>query len=440
VDTATATPALTGVVFDPRFGPPGGLAPFELTGEIDGAPYRIIAPGDQADWNGVLLVYAHGYQDALDHPSEGTDRGRVDAAPGGPEGEAALVAQGFAVAGSQYKTDGWAVEDGIADTEALINYFGDNLASPQATILWGFSMGSVVAGHAAENSDSVDGVIAACFVGAGAPRAFDASLPLLLAYEAAFGFPEAWGNPGDVRDDLDFDTEVLPVVGSQLFVNPLDPSAGLKPENVGLFTFIQMVSGIPAEDFFTDWLFTDLFFSTEARAEMERRAGGAAAGNVGHVYSLTAEDRAALASVGLDDAAVDGLLAAMNSQTYTPDPAARAFLENNYDYTGALDKPVLTLHTTVDGLVPVESESAYAETVNAAGASDWLVQTYTDTYPPGTSSGHCTFTPEQLGASVEAMLGWIFTGTAPGPDAFPEAIGFVPDFEPDSWPQPPAAG
>ena len=52
-------------------------------------------------------------------------------------------------------------------------------------------------------------------------------------------------------------------------------------------------------------------------------------------------------------------------------------------HAGALTKPVLTLHTTIDGLVLAEHESAYAETVNAAGASDWLVQTYTDTYPPG---------------------------------------------------------
>ena len=173
-------------------------------------------------------------------------------------------------------------------------------------------MGSVVAANLAENSDLYDGVIPACFVGAGAPRAFDSGIGLTVAYDAVFGFPEAWGTPGDVRDDLDFDTEVLPVLGSQVFANPLDPTAGLNLANAGLFTFIQMVSGLPAEDFFSDWLFTDMYFSTEARAEMERRAGGAAAGNVGHVYSLGADDRAVLAGLGLDAATVDGLLATMN--------------------------------------------------------------------------------------------------------------------------------
>ena len=76
-------------------------------------------------------------------------------------------------------------------------------------------------------------------------------------------------------------------------------------------------------------------------------------------------------------------------------------------------------------------------TVDAAGQSDWLVQTYTDTYPAGRASGHCTFTPEQLGAAIGGMEFWLATGTAPGPEMFPEAVGFVPDFQPDPWPQPP---
>jgi len=35
------------------------------------------------------------------------------------------------------------------------------------------------------------------------------------------------------------------------------------------------------------------------------------------------------------------------------------------------------------------------------------------------------------------MDGWLETGVAPGPEAFPEALGFVHGFEPGPWPQPP---
>ena len=55
--------------------PPASPPPVVLTGEIDGAPYRIVLPGSMDLWNGGLITYAHGFVDALDHPSEGTDRG-----------------------------------------------------------------------------------------------------------------------------------------------------------------------------------------------------------------------------------------------------------------------------------------------------------------------------------------------------------------------------
>ena len=33
--------------------------PLDVTGEIDGAPFRITVPGT---WNGKLIVFAHGYR------------------------------------------------------------------------------------------------------------------------------------------------------------------------------------------------------------------------------------------------------------------------------------------------------------------------------------------------------------------------------------------
>jgi hypothetical protein len=40
------------------------VGPLDLSGEINGAPYRIVVP---SNWNGTLLVYAHGYHDKADH-------------------------------------------------------------------------------------------------------------------------------------------------------------------------------------------------------------------------------------------------------------------------------------------------------------------------------------------------------------------------------------
>ena len=47
------------------------VGPIDTSGEIDGAPYRIVVP---AAWNGTLLVYAHGYRDKADHPGQVANR------------------------------------------------------------------------------------------------------------------------------------------------------------------------------------------------------------------------------------------------------------------------------------------------------------------------------------------------------------------------------
>src|SRR5262249_41539435 len=139
-----------------------------------------------------------------------------------PALDAALLAQGYALAGSSYSDNGWAVKEGIRDTLLLTGLFNLRFGHPHRTLLWGFSMGSVITLALAEHPDPLfDGYMAACAVGAGTPRAWDAALAALLAYKVAFGMPASWGTPGDVRDDLDYETEVLPKL---LGVDTADPA------------------------------------------------------------------------------------------------------------------------------------------------------------------------------------------------------------------------
>jgi pimeloyl-ACP methyl ester carboxylesterase len=391
--------------------------PLDLEGTLNGAPYKIRVP---VEWNGTLLVYAHGYSDKADHPGE-TDNRRADAAPGGTLFEDVLLSQGYAVAGSAYLDTGWAVREGIADTLALVSFFKGRVGEPQRTILWGFSLGSVVALKSAEEFPNVyDGVIAACGLGAGTTRNWDGAGALALAYDATLGWPAAWGTAGDVRDNLDFETEVVPVLRSQV----------LNQMNFGRFEFIRLVNGLPAQDFYTgsNWLFTDFYFATEARAELERRAGGPVVQNLNHTYTLTDEQKAYLGSLGVD---AEALLAAMNARRNIAAPAsARRYLENYADYAGNILNPVLTIHTVVDGLVVPANESVYRATVEAAGRQANLVQVYTN------GVGHCRFTPEQLLLAVQAMESWLETDALPSSEFFPADFGFVPDFVPPPWPLP----
>src|SRR5678809_1151298 len=88
--------------------PAAKAAPLDLSGEINGAPYRIRVPDV---WNGTLLIFAHGYRDKADHPGEIDNRSADDPATGALI--APLLAQGFALASTAYKDNGWATGDGI---------------------------------------------------------------------------------------------------------------------------------------------------------------------------------------------------------------------------------------------------------------------------------------------------------------------------------------
>jgi hypothetical protein len=394
----------------------GARADTTLTGSLGGAPYTIKVP---TNWNGTLLVYAHGYRDKADHPTETDDRS-ADPSPS-PGLDPVLLAQGYALAGSAYADNGWAVKEGIHDTRLLTTFFNGRFGKPQETLLWGFSMGSVVAFAEAEHANGIfDGYIAACAVGAGTPRAWDGALAHLLAYKAAFGMPASWGTPGDLRDDIDFDTEVFPKV---LF-------EAINPANFGKLEFIRLVTQLAGPGTAT-WLpfgfLTNMFFITEAKAELERRAGGPPNQNLTHTYTLTAAEKAYLAALGVN---ADALLAAMNAERYAADTSARNYAEHSADYSGKLKGPMLTLHTQVDTLVPPSHESAYAATVAAAGRSSDLVQAFTS------GQGHCNFTGPQLLTAVAALDQWVKTGTRPTAASFPAALGFLPGFVPPPWPQP----
>ena len=399
----------------------GARADTTYTGELGGAPYTIKIP---TNWNGTLVVHAHGYRDKADHPREVDDRS-APASPS-PALDPALLAMGYALAGSAYADNGWAVREGIGDTHRLTTFFAERFGQPRRTLLWGFSMGSVVTFDLAEHADELfDGYLAACAVGAGTTRAWDGALAHLLAYQVAFGMPAAWGSLDDIRDDVDFDTEVVPKLLADTAL----------PDWFGRLEFVRLVTQAAGQGtippplvWFPGGFFTNMFFLTEARAELERRAGGSPVQNLTHTYTLTTVEKAYLATLGVD---ANALLAQMNAGDFAADMPARNYARHWADYGGTIKGPLLTLHTQVDTLVPPMHETAYAETVAAAGRSDRLYQTYTS------GQGHCAFTGAQLVTALTELDEWVATGERPTADEFPAALGFLPaTYSPGPWPQP----
>ena len=180
----------------------------------------------------------------------------ADVAPD-PTIETTLLAQGYALAGSAWKENGWDIDDATQDTKDLTVFFRANVAKPDHTILWAFSVGTFVAFKSVEQFGGIyDGALCSCAVGAGATRIWDNGVPALLAYDVLFGIPGTWGTVGEVRNDIDFETEVQPKLIGEVS-NPL---------NFPKFEFIRLVAGIPGRGitppappaFYPGWVMSDM--------------------------------------------------------------------------------------------------------------------------------------------------------------------------------------
>jgi len=399
--------------------PAAKAASLDLSGEINGAPYRIRVP---EVWNGTLLIFAHGYRDKADHPGE-IDNRNADVAPNAAL-EAPLLAQGFALAGTAYKDNGWVIGDAIQDVKNLAVFFRDNVAQPQRTIIAAASFGTLVGFKSMEQFGGIfDGAVCFCGAGAGATRIWDSGVTSYLAYDVIFGIPASWGTVGEVRNDLDFDTEVLAKVAPELS----------NIANFPKFEFIRLVAKNPGRGltpppppaFFPGWVLTDFFFFTEARAELQRRAGGHFVQNLDQQYELLPAEKAYLAGIGLPTPVVDAWLAQMNARrNITADTSARNYVRNNTDFNGKIRHPILTVHTIIDPLLVVANESAYAGLIASTDREDLLFQTYT------TGVGHCNLTGPQILTSIGAIDAWVRTGVRPTAVQFPVPLGFNPTFVP----------
>jgi pimeloyl-ACP methyl ester carboxylesterase len=397
--------------------------PLELEGELHGAAYRIVVP---ENWNGTLLLYARGYS-----PNPVTS---PDVAILGAPTEALLLEHGYALAASGFRNAGWNVEEGIWDTQQLLIFFRRNVAYPERVLIYGGSMGGAVVLNSMEMFHGLyDGAVPICAAPDGTLNA-DLKLDFTVAYAAAFGWASSWGDIGDLPDG-----EEGFQVYQQVMANFWGNFAQLSdPAVFARFEFMRLVNDMPLGAFyqpqgaqFGPGVALNMMLGYYIRYELEARAGGPAAQNANHVYSLSDADRARLMGLGMTDAEMDDLLATMNGMAnIEARRSARQYLKR-FDPSGRIISPVLMLHNIEDPLAIVQSTQVYYEKVASQGREDLLMRAYTD------RPGHCNVTPVQVLAMFEAMESWLDTGTTPGAEAFPTDLGFVLDFEPEPWPQPP---
>ncbi|HUB91377.1 MAG TPA: DUF6351 family protein, partial [Dyella sp.] len=165
------------------------LKPGTHAGTLEGVLYRIDIP---AAWNGDLVMVMHGYQ-----PVGAPIKAPMTAADATP----IFLKQGYAVAQSQYASQGWAVGDAIVDNERLRQYFIDTFARPAHTYIYGFSLGGLEAVASIERYPHIyAGALVTCGATVSTPQlisravltplvAFDALIPGVLPDLAAPNSP-----------------------------------------------------------------------------------------------------------------------------------------------------------------------------------------------------------------------------------------------------------
>jgi hypothetical protein len=85
-------------------------------------------------------------------------------------------------------------------------------------------------------------------------------------------------------------------------------------------------------------------------------------------------------------------------------PSAVAYLARYISFNGNISIPVLSMHTTGDGLVVPENEQAYRSVVDRDGNGNLLRQIFVN------RAGHCAFTPAETLTALQTLLNRLSTG------------------------------
>jgi len=365
---AFAGPAFADEFFDGATGP--------------GSVYRLIRP---TNWNGILLLYAHGYV-SKDQPVGIPDDAQLVAA--------LAAAQGFAVAVSSFSENGWVVKDGTQRMHQLVGLFTSKFGQPTRVYVAGGSMGGLIAIRMIETwPTEFAGVLPACAIASGSVRQNDYYLNVRGLFDLFYPgvLP---GTAVDVPDDIDM---VNDIVNPALLAMANNPIPALT---------IASIAQTPVP-----WAVPNL-------AELFQSITTALVGAAGYPEIIALAqgqsyfDNTATQYTGALPAATLAFINA-NVQRFSGTPAARNTMDHNYTPTGDLRMPALTLSTFRDPVAPGFHRTIYGQAVAAMGNGDRLVQR--EVLGTGGGYGHCTFTPDELTKAFLDLVLWGEFGLKPNP-------------------------
>lgn len=384
--------------------------------DMRGAYYWVAKP---KDWNGVLVVHAHGgprtAKPKADDPVEDLERFAV------------TVQEGYAWAGSNYRREGYGVRMAAADTDNVRRIAERLLGEPKRVLLHGQSWGGNVAAKTAElyaldwrGQKNYDGVVLTSGLLAGGSRGYDFRADLRAVYQYycrnhpradEAQYPVWQGLPKGAkmsRDDLK--ARVDECTGLSLDKDKRSAEQARNLANILAVTKVPE-SNLVAHLAWATNLFQDIVW---------RRLDG-----------RNPFDNSAIDYKGSDDDA------ALNKgvERFKADPEARRSMAYDSDLTGQIVAPTITLHAKDDPTVFVDHEAIYRQTVERAGNGGLLQQNFSD------ETEHSKLSTPQYAALFSAMLAWIDKGEKPTKQSvaalcedkskiYSEPCRLLPEFEP----------
>ena len=322
-----------------------------------GALYRICMP-DPNDWNGDLVVFAHGYV----APGEPLAIPELEL-PGGFSIPEIANRLGFAFATTSFSTNGLAVRQGIEDLRDLMGIFSAAHGQPRYVYLVGGSEGGIITTLAVEQFPELfDGGLAAC----GPVGDFCWQINYWGDFRVVFDyfFPGLIpGSPVEVPQEVvvNWETVYVPRILDAIRRNRHATDQLLRVTGAP----VDQRDPTTRETTILGLLWYNVFATNDGMAKL----GGQPFDNMHRVYRGSDND------VTLN----------LRVQRFAADPFALAEIERHYQTSGHLASPLVTLHTSGDPFVPYWHELLYRRKVYDGGS------TKLHRNIPVLRYGHCNF-------------------------------------------------
>jgi pimeloyl-ACP methyl ester carboxylesterase len=340
-------------------------------GNLNGATFTIAIP---ENWKGKLIMYAHGY--------EFVGAPKQSANPRFAEGMKIFLDRGFAVAASDYSLQGFALAQGVDETEALRQHFIKTYGKVDTTYMVGHSMGGGITLATIENfGKNYNGGLPLCPLSSRPYLQVRKEFDMYVCFNALFP-----GVVAALSEIFDLSKPKPPVPFSEMGakMSAIRKAIILKDSVLG-------VAFAKRFDLKFDDLPGSLFFNNNVLRDIAQKAKGNPFDNTNTVYS------------GFPDDALVNQKAERLAATVDPN-----IIFGKYDRTGKIEKPVVLMHTLYDQLIPpTYGVTNFENMVHLNGKDKYLVVKYT------TGQGHCVFRPEQMGEAFDDLRDWVKTGHNP---------------------------